>query len=254
MSGPHNDEFYVGYLDQAPDGIAARSRTAILLALGIAVGLAVVLVVSQSRFTPAVFEYGIVRSFEGVLLERPQPLLLVARPGADDSWSTLQLAGAGKSGVESQVGGLDGKRVKLNGSLVYRGGRTLLKLEPGEVEVLGDVAGSPVSLSRIDLGDHDLVGEIVDAQCWMGVMKPGHSKPHRACAVRCIEGGSPAVLLVRHRDGSAETYLLVSREGETLRDEVTDVVAEPVTVHGRVERQGDLLVLFASRSDIQRLP
>ena len=47
------------------------------------------------------------------------------------------------------------------------------------------------------LGKQTFVGEIVDSKCFLGVMNPGRLTPHRACAIRCISGGVPPVLLVR---------------------------------------------------------
>ena len=37
--------------------------------------------------------------------------------------------------------------------------------------------------------------------CFLGVMKPGRSKPHRACAVRCISGGIPPFKVPGHARG-----------------------------------------------------
>ena len=106
---------------------------------------------------------------------------------------------------------------------------------------------------ELEVGGVTLRGEIVDAKCYWGVMKPGHTKPHRGCAARCIAGGVPAVLLVRGADGSARTLLLVTEEGETVNDQVGDLVAEPVEISGVLVRQGDLEILRADPADYRRL-
>ena len=98
-----------------------------------------------------------------------------------------------------------------------------------------------------------LVGEIVDSKCFLGVMKPGNSKPHRACAARCISGGIPPVLLVRDKQGNPTYFLLVSSAGESVNDAVLDLVAEPVEITGRVMRHGDLLVLHADPETYRRI-
>ena len=36
-----------------------------------------------------------------------------------------------------------------------------------------------------------LKGEIIDPKCYLGAMKPGGGKTHKACAMRCIAGGIP---------------------------------------------------------------
>jgi hypothetical protein len=65
----------------------------------------------------------------------------------------------------------------------------------------------------VSLGTQTLIGEIVDSKCYLGVMNPGALIPHRACAIRCISGGIPPVLLVRQSDRSAA--LLPSRFSAT---------------------------------------
>jgi hypothetical protein len=105
----------------------------------------------------------------------------------------------------------------------------------------------------IQLGKQTLTGEIVDSKCFLGVMNPGQLTPHRACAIRCISGGVPPVLLVRQRDGPAIYLLLVSAEGKPVNKQVLDMVAEPVEITGEVERQGELLILRADPAMYRKL-
>ena len=69
-------------------------------------------------------------------------------------------------------------------------------------------------------------------------MNPGEGKVHRDCAVRCISGGIPPAL----RAGG-KLYLLA---GVNPRD-ILHMVAEPLTVAGRLARSGDTLILTAER-------
>ena len=103
------------------------------------------------------------------------------------------------------------------------------------------------------LGKQTFVGEIVDSKCFLGVMNPGQLTPHRACAIRCISGGAPPVLLVRQKDGPAIYLLLVSADGQAVNKQVLDVVAEPVEITGEVERQGDMLVLRSDPATYRRV-
>ncbi len=103
------------------------------------------------------------------------------------------------------------------------------------------------------LGKQTLAGEIVDSKCFLGVMNPGQLTPHRACAIRCISGGVPPVLLVRQNDGPAICLLLVSAEGKPVNKQVLDRVAEPLEITGEVERQGELLILRAAPATYRRL-
>src|SRR5262249_13052771 len=91
------------------------------------------------------------------------------------------------------------------------------------------------------------------ASAIFGVMNPGLLTPHRGCAIRCISGGIPPVLLVRKKDGTPLYFLLVSRECKPVNKEVLDMVAEPVQVTGEVVRQGDLLILRADSVSYRRV-
>jgi hypothetical protein len=84
-------------------------------------------------------------------------------------------------------------------------------------------------------------------------MIPGDSKPHRACAVRCISGGSPPLFVVREGSSHVFSTLLVSEGGEAVNADVLDFVAEPVEITGRLEREGDTLVLWANPATFRRV-
>ena len=150
------------------------------------------------------------KKFSGVLKLQPYPHLLVARPGAtgtQPSFSTYYLVAPFKFGLDREkISALDGKNISLQGTLIYRGSQTMVEALPDSIKAIdGDQrAGVPYQ----SLGRQTLVGEIVDAKCFLGVMNPGQLTPHRACAIRCISGGVPPVLLVRQKDGPA-IYLLL---------------------------------------------
>jgi hypothetical protein len=236
------DDFYVGYLPAAPAGLARwlRSRVAWLLALVAAVAL--VLVFAQRPFDRASFEFGTTRSFEGVLQEHPYPTLLVSRPGGGRS--SYLLVAFGKFGGDTLAGlrEQDGNHLHVEGTLVYRDDQTMIEVT---TVVVTPADEAPPELEIEDLGTHTFAGEIVDSKCFLGVMKPGNLKPHRACATRCISGGIPPVLLVRDSDEAVSYLLLTDAEGRPVNDRVLDLVAEPIEVTGKLVRIGDQLVLQA---------
>lgn len=252
MPEPRDDEFYVGYLPQAPPAIASHVRVAVALILVLAAGLGLLLVNAQKRFAPAVYEFGASTEFTGWVRERPYPMLLVrrpGRPGGEPAFSTYFLTVFGKRGAEARVAGLDGRAVTLRGALIYRDGKTMIDVEDGSVAPL-DVAAAErlkaaMPAAEEDLGVHTFVGEIVDSKCFLGVMKPGNLKAHRSCAARCISGGIPPVLVVRDAEGMATYLLLVSEDGEAVNRQVLELVAQPVEITGRVVRLGDQLMLEA---------
>jgi len=248
-------EFYIGYLPDAPAQLARSTRGYVrrLIALGLVVAALTTLL--QGSFSRAVFEFGVVRRFEGWLTQTPYPSLLVARPGGGHS--RYLLTRFGKWGIESQSAPFATQYVRLEGSLIYRDDQTMIEVADGTLEVAQTPSPAP-ALERWseDLGDATLVGEIVDSKCFLGVMKPGRLKPHRACATRCLSGGVPPVLLVRDPSGNATYLLLVSADGAPVGRTVVerDLVAEPVEIRGRVLRYDNQLVLRADPQDYRRVP
>jgi hypothetical protein len=249
--GPADETpFYVGYRKEAGEAVRRFVRP---LVLGVFAGgllLAALSSAGHRRLARATFEFGTSRTFQGVVQERPQPMLLVERPGAEEAerWSRYLLVGLGKFGAGPQVAGLDGRRVRLAGTLVYRNGGTMLELADGRPADLGPGPPLPPPVAE---GPVTVRGEIVDSKCFLGVMNPGHLKTHRACAARCISGGIPPVLCVRHED-RARYLLLVDEAGGPLGPPLPDLVAEPVEVTGTVWRHGDLRFLHAAPSAFRR--
>ncbi len=245
------DDFYVGYELKAPDSLAKDTRRTAVSLNVTALVVALVLLFGQSRFLPSFFEYGQYRDFEGVIEEFPVPGLLLARPGAVDplpSISRYPLVAPGKHGTAEHVAGMEGERVSLQGSLIYRDDLTMIELVPGTLHPLSSSlsASSDLKVPRfMDLGTHTLKGEIVDSKCYFGVMNPGNGKVHRDCAVRCISGGIPPAFLIRHKEGNATALLLVGADGRPLHQEVLNCIAEPLEIRGRVIRSGDSLILKA---------
>ncbi|MGH7451923.1 MAG: hypothetical protein ACRENG_11285 [bacterium] len=262
MSNKQSEEFYIGYLPKAPAGLGKLMRRVIILLLSVAAVFAVILVISQKPFYPSVYEFGNVRTFEGIVKEHPYPTLLVARPGAAGrlpGYSQYYLAGYGKFGAAALVKGMDGKRVQVQGALIYRDGQTMIKIDEADaIKPLGDVATTLESFSLNsqagkNLGAFLLTGEIVDSQCYLGVMNPGEGKPHKECAIRCISGGVPPILVVKNSESVTSYFLLVSHEGKTVNQEILPLVADPVQITGEVIQYENLLVLRADPKTYKRL-
>ncbi|MEM8931310.1 MAG: hypothetical protein AAGE94_09055 [Acidobacteriota bacterium] len=244
------DEFYIGWQEEMPAGHARRVRGLLLALVLVGIGLAIVLAFFQRPFATAFFEFGVTRTFEGTVYTTPSPRLMVDAPGgAAASWS---LVGFGKHGAEADLDGIDGERIRLDGTLVYRDDQTMLEVVGGSVE---RVDGPPRPAGQsVALGRHTVVGEIVDSKCWLGVMKPGAWKPHRACASLCIRGGIPPVLVVRDGGGSpVGHFLLTGSDGRAIHEEILDFVAEPVRVTGEVHVTDDLWHLEIDPSTIERI-
>jgi hypothetical protein len=126
---------------------------------------------------------------------------------------------------------------------------------PGSVHRVGATGAVPLTpaVAIQDLGEQTLRGEVVDAKCHLGVMRPGSGKAHRACAARCIASGSPPMLWVQDAAAGRDLHLLlVGADGRMLGRELLPWVAEAVEVTGRVERHDGLLVLHAEPTAFRR--
>src|SRR5713101_6030664 len=179
------NEFYVGYLPKAPVGIARRIRAVVVLLFIFAAIAAMVFARVQRTFAPSVFEYGKLGTNEGTIEQKPYPMLIVGRPGsAEPGASRYLLVAEGKHGADSQVSAFAGKTVRLRGTRIYRDNQTMIEVASGSISVMGDSRQPQTAIT--ELGAFELIGEIVDSKCYLGVMNPGSGKVHRDCAVRCI--------------------------------------------------------------------
>ncbi len=251
-----NEEFYIGWQHHAPPGVRAYSRKIVVFLLLTALALPLALTLAQRTIGVAVFEWGTVKTFSGILEASPYPHLLVLRPGqAEGAFSVYYLVAPFKFGVKPEaIAALDGKPVTLKGTLIYRGNQTMVEVQPDSIK---PSPGPPAAQPLLHISGFSfpatLVGEIVDSKCYLGVMNPGRLAPHRACAVRCISGGIPPVLLVRQQDGPPLYFLLVSSDGHPVNKEVLDMVAQPLEITGQVTRQAGLLILRADPATYRRL-
>lgn len=244
-----------------PAGTRRFVRRAVAAAFALAASIAIAIAVLQAPFAASVFEYGAEREFVGIVRETPAPYLVVSGPACTEmcaprsSWLLTHYGT--KRGAGELVRGFDGVRVRLRGVLVHRDDQTLLDVVPGSIHAIADPPPPGEAATQAatieDLGERTLIGEIVDAKCHFGVMRPGSGKTHRACAARCIASGSPPMLQV-HDGASGRTLylLLVGADGRTLGSELLPWIAEPIAVTGRVVRHDELLVLEAEPSAYRR--
>ncbi len=249
-----NDEFYIGWEAKAAPGIRQTVLRAVVMLLLLALIVPLALAISQRMIGAAVFEWGNVKTFTGIFQARPYPHLLVARPGAAlETFSSYHLVAPWKFGLKPEaVAEFDGKNVTLKGTLIYRGAQTMIEVVDNSIQPAATNFSAPPLPETISLGQQTFVGEIVDSKCFLGVMNPGALTPHRACAVRCISGGIPPVLLVRRENAPPVYLLLVSADGQPVNQQVLDFVAAPVEITGDVERQGEMLILKADPKTFRR--
>jgi hypothetical protein len=212
-----------------------------LVVAGVAIGA--VLILDQPRFAASKFEYGITHEYSGAIEEWPYPIL---RTG-DGSYL---LVAPGKHGLSPAVAGKQGRRVRLDGTLIERRPDRMLEVPPESIRQLPE--GSNPTVQAVSLGFVRLSGEIVDSKCFLGVMNPGNGKVHRDCAVRCISGGIPPAFFARDASGESRVLLLVGSDGRALHREVLPFVAEPLEISGELFRSGSNLIIKAEPAQFHR--
>lgn len=229
---------YVGYMSM-PLGVRRAVRAALLTLVIVMVGSAALIASGQRDPGPAVWDTSSVRSWTGTLVDVPYPMLLT------DEGEALLIVEIGKLGAQDRVEPLASTSgVTVTGYPMERDGRKMIELIEGEeaLEVTApDARRRP--LSSVPGAPVEVVGEIVDGKCFLGAMKPGEGKAHKSCAVLCIAGGLPPMVLTRDASGTPTFHLLVVDGRAELPFEAWDLVAEPVRLEGRLGRIGDLSVL-----------
>jgi hypothetical protein len=248
MTQSHED-FYVGYMPTAPTALGRWLQRTVLGVLVLALGTSVLLAMGQRTSDPAVYEFT-PSTVVGRVRLTPHPHLVVRRPGQGAGQSTYLLTVFGKVGADEALQDYDDQLVSLSGSVIHRDEHVILELDPASIEVLD--TGGGLTQERQDFGSITLEGEIVDAKCFLGVMKPGRGKIHKSCAIRCISGGVPPVLVVENGK-DPDFLLLVDTEGHPVGSRVLDFIAETVRIQGHHERIGDMDVLRIDPAKIERM-
>ena len=238
---------YVGYL---PTPKRHRRLVAVLvpaLVLGSA-AIAGAIATAQRNPGPAVWDTAQERTWTGTLHTDPYPMLV------DDDGHAHLVVGTGKFGVQDRLAQHNGARLQLRGFALQRDDRRLIELAD---------AGDAVTVLRRSLTDVDplnatppvrvvVAAEIVDGKCYLGAMKPGDGKAHKACAILCLRGGLPP-LVVADLPGLDGRFPLLRVDGSTdLPDSVLRLVGEPVTIVGELSVLAGQPIIDAAPAGVTR--
>lgn len=248
-----DDPFFVGWAETP----SPTRRFMLGAALGLTfagVGASALLAAKQDNPGKGQWRQGDVRDWTGLLVREPYPMLRFS--GADGAVRTAFLATSGKLAVRLPPS-LDGA-VRARASAITRGRNTMLTaidaadwISPATTNVtrLGDVQPEM-------RGSATLIGEILDAKCWFGAMKPGFGKTHKECAALCARGGLPLAFCA---GGSAlctdadQTLLFLDENGRAHGPQLLPYLADPVSVTGQIVRVGDITEYRVAARDIARI-
>ena len=236
-----DDAFYVGYLPLPGRDRKFLKRLLPAVFLG-ACGLALALSALQKDPGTGRWEQDKQITFEGTVSVNPYAMLHT-REG--DTLRAVLLVDEGKFGAAARLSAMDGKYVKVRGTLLHREGRNMLEIASSEdaIQMMTGPANVPAAVLA---GNKTLHGEVIDPKCYIGAMKPGGGKTHKACAELCLAGGIPPMLAV-WEDGREICYLLENADGSAANAWAGPMAGEALDVAGAVERQDDLMVLKVER-------
>jgi hypothetical protein len=236
------EDFYVGYSPKAPARTARFVRLAVLASLAIVVLCSLVAATTQPPVDSGVFEFGQVKKYSGYLQVDPVPALRLAESGDASAWALL--VGFGKFGISDAMRAHHGKLVEFEGTAIYRRGMMMVEVTNEEsFRVLGEAPKELIPAPVEQLGKVELVGELVDSKCFLGVMRPATGKVHRACAIRCLSGGAPAALWVRGETANDEVVVLLAAKDGSRPSFPVQWAGLPLRATGSLEKHAGFAVL-----------
>lgn len=254
------EEFFVGYLPP-PAGVSRFMRricVALLFACAIAGS---VLPLYQRDPGAGSWDAANVQSFEGILTVDPFPMIRLA-PGhvLRNPDRACLITESGKLGARRRCEPFAHRGVRLRGTIMQREGYALIELAPGDDAIVAlDEPGAHLHDDPLlSPPPHPPVttairGQIIDPKCFLGAMKPGEGKPHRACAALCLAGGIPPLLAARLPDDAHELFLLVGPDRQPLSAAFVPFAGDGVELRGVVFRLYGWNVVACDPDSIRRL-
>ena len=240
MSDNEGNDFFIGWDPESGRRSQRHSLVMFSVLAVLILSLTAVSVIFQENIGSGTFDYGNIREFEGVFIARPVPMLITSQPVEGDT--VFFLVNEWKYGVDPEVAAAhDMKAVKISGTLIRNGRQSMIEVAKNGIVTSNTKIASHEVLDRLNPSEStnrvELQGEIVDSKCWLGVMNPGIRKTHRACAMLCIKGGIPPILVGRRQsdstDPSPQSEFFI---GNPVNEQILDFVAFPVQLSGTLSR------------------
>jgi hypothetical protein len=243
----NNPEFYVGYLPLPQSH--KRFLTALVALLSIAMLSSGALIAAAQR-NPGKTELVSTQraTWSGTVYTDPYPMMI------HDDGSIHLLIGIGKFGVADRVAPFNGKRCQVDGWALARTNRSAIQLDITQDairESTGAIRPAPTQTAQSN-EPVELIGEIVDGKCFLGAMKPGDGKAHKACATLCIQGGLPPMFAASDQSPTTQLPLVLINGSPTLPQSVLELVGEPIKLTATRSTLGTLEILSIDPQSLQR--
>lgn len=247
----NKNDFFVGWSAETP---SADRRFLLGASLGLiagAVGLGASLALNRPLVGDGVWDQGTAHTLRGLLSRDPYPVLRTR--SLDGELRTVFLASSGKTAPRIDARYFD-HSADIAGTLITRGRHTMMAVAKVEAASADFDAAAFSSPALVDRGPVMLTGEILDAKCWFGAMRPGYGKTHKACAALCARGGLPlAFCQIGACGDGADAPLLLDENGRAFGREILSLVADPVMLQGRLVAVGDVVQVRAPLDAVRRL-
>lgn len=253
------DEFYIGWQDEASDSFKGRRKTFFLIGLVVFVLFALGYLFMENKFVDNYFDYGNLTTLEGTIVEYP---VFGLRTEIDGKAVTVPLVGFGKfdalpvlEAIKERANGklLSSLKVSLKGTILTYQDKTWMELTEGDNSIISiNDSGQNYSQTLQSLGAKSIAGEIVDPKCFFGVMNPAYNKIHRSCAIRCISGGIPPVLAIRENGVFTDYYFVIDEKGKPINKEVLPFIGTPINLSGDVQQVDDWKVVRINANKISQ--
>lgn len=197
---------------------------------------------------PGVWDQGKKVAVTGTIY--PEPYIHLLTEDLGGGLRSVFLVGAGKDRISVRPA-LTFTGAAVTGTLIERGEHAMMAVDgiyPDPAP--GRVRAGPAA----ELGEVMMSGEILDAKCWFGAMRPGHGKTHKSCATLCAQGGLPLAFCETGRCGDGKAALLLLDErGRAFGPEILPLVADPVVIRGQMFEVAGLRQVRVALADIVRL-
>lgn len=230
-AAPQGD-FYVGYLP-VPKRYRRFLQLAIPTTLLVMLASAAALALRQPAWGDGVWNTAAPRTFTGVM--HAEPYAMIETEDADAAYLIVE---PGKIGAQHAAARYDGKHVRVIAYELIRDGRRVLELDRSAPEPISPIDLPTPRRSRVEFDGAavTLDGEILDAKCYIGAMKPGYGRGHKACAITCVSGGIPPAIVTADERGRPVYTLLVDQTGAAFAphdlERLLPLIGEPVSVTG----------------------